>query len=659
VEADRGMRFISRFQPDAWIQNGTDRREFGMPLGGMPRWTTAIGLVAVATVSNFWIISATGGRALFLPFFPAILLAGFLGDLAPGLLSLILSLAVVDYFALEPARSLQIARHTDWLALVMCAIAGGSVLVLSVTARRLLLEARNTRRRLQEALSKARDVERRFEAALKVGSIIAWACDGRRRYTWMYMAHRKCCVDCIGRAITDEYPPEKYPEYTEAIDHVWATGEGKRLSVAFEHDGELRHFFSTIEPVKEENGRVVGLVGASMDTTELHQAQESVRASEAALREADRRKDEFVAMLAHELRNPMAPIRYAAEILKNGVSDKALQHARTVIERQSAHMTRLLDDLLDMSRVTRNVVELRRSRLDLCALLTDVVEMARPQLTEVHHRLLLSLPPGPVIVHGDPARLQQIFGNLIDNAAKYTPRGGRIEIRAETRLEHVIVDVTDTGIGLTAEMLPRVFDLFSQLHKPCHGKGGLGIGLTVVKRIVELHGGSIQVNSEGLNRGARFTVGLPLVSPLEQPGPVEVLGRDNVVPLYNSQPRILVVDDNQDATETLSALLRLDGFSVRVAYSGSEALMAFEEVQPAVVLLDMGLPDMDGAEVARRIRSRPDGGKVRLIAITGWGQEADRRRTRAAGIDAHLVKPVDPRQLLELLARESPRLQTG
>lgn len=498
---------------------------------GAARWIIAVGFAAVPTVFNLWVAPTIGGPVLFLSYVPAIMLAGFLAGLASGLAVLALSILTVSYLWTAPAWSLAIAQRSDWLALLLCSLAGVGVLGLSVTARVLLVRSRGMRKRLYDTLTVAQETEER-------------------------------------------------------------------------------------------------------------------------LREADRRKDEFLATLAHELRNPMAPIRYAAATLKSGMPETTLQHARGVIERQSAQMTRLLDDLLDMSRITRDAIELKRSRVDLDDLIKEVAELATPLLGELRHRLLLTLPPEPPIVFGDPTRLLQVFGNLLDNAAKYTPPGGLIEVCVQTRPGRAVVRIKDNGIGLSAEMLPRVFDLFSRLHKSLK-TSGLGIGLTVVKRLVELHGGRIEVASAGLGRGAEFTVRLPLAAGAQQSGRGEVSQRDNVVSLFNSEHPVLIVDDNQDATEALATLLRYHGYPVTVALNGEAALRAIEEVRPAVILLDIGLPDMSGTDVARHVRNRADGDKVRIIAITGWGQEVDRTRTRAAGIDWHLVKPVDPDELLALLATDA------
>jgi signal transduction histidine kinase/CheY-like chemotaxis protein len=384
---------------------------------------------------------------------------------------------------------------------------------------------------------------------------------------------------------------------------------------------------------------------------QARRTRESLDRALQVTREAEQRKDEFLATLAHELRNPMAPIRYAAASLRQGMPEHALQHAREVIERQGKHMARLLDDLMDVSRITRNVVELKRALLDLRIVVEEVAETAKPLLTNLQHRLILSIPPNPLWVFGDAARLRQVIGNLLDNAAKYTEPGGSIEICLDTADGQATMRFKDTGIGLAPEMIPRLFEMFTQLHK---SQGvthqGLGIGLTVVKRLVELHDGTIEVSSEGLHRGTQFTVRLPLASN-KAVADAELAPQTKVAAALNSRPHVLIVDDNADAAQTLADLIRLEGFPVTVAFDGGTALSAFERIHPAVVLLDMGLPDMSGTEVARRMRSHPHGKSIQIIAVTGWGQSRDREQSQAAGVDLHLVKPVDPAALLHTLNR--------
>ncbi len=369
----------------------------------------------------------------------------------------------------------------------------------------------------------------------------------------------------------------------------------------------------------------------------------------ASLREADRRKDEFLATLAHELRNPLAPVRSAVQVIKiKGPSDPDLDWSRDVIERQVARMARLLDDLLDVSRITRGTLELRRQRVELSAVVDDAVETSRPIIERGGHELRISLPAGPVHLDADPVRLAQIFGNLLNNAAKYTDVGGRIDLRAERAGDDVVVSVKDTGIGIAADVLPRLFDMFSQAEPALErSQGGLGIGLSLVKGLVELHGGTIVARSEGPGRGSEFIVRLAAAAvargdeasePAADPSP-RLAGR-----------RILVADDNGDAAESLALLLRLLGNEVRTAGDGEQAVELEADFGPDVVLLDIGMPRLNGYEAARRIREQSGDREMLLIALTGWGQEEDKRLTREAGFDHHLVKPAEPAELQRLLA---------
>jgi two-component system CheB/CheR fusion protein len=379
---------------------------------------------------------------------------------------------------------------------------------------------------------------------------------------------------------------------------------------------------------------VVRVIGASVDVTELKVTQEQLRRESA-------RKDAFLATLAHELRNPMAPIRYAASMLDDQVPPAMRHHARDVITRQSAHMARLLDDLLDMSRITRNVIELKREVFDLRAVAEQTADNVRPRYTELGHRLVLSLPPLPVPVDGDPTRLQQVLGNLLDNAAKYTEAGGEVTLRLDQEGGQAIVRVIDNGIGIATQDQPQVFELFTQLHTPGRGRSGLGIGLAVVKQLVELHGGSVAVRSAGAQRGSEFIVRLPLAQVPAQ----EQAASGNVVHLFAQPAQVLVVDDNHDTADTLATLLRARGFSVTTAYDGTSALAVCATLRPSIVLLDLGLPDLSGHDVARRLRAMQREHAPILVAITGWGQDKDREQTARAGFDLHLVKPVDPEEL--------------
>ena len=369
-----------------------------------------------------------------------------------------------------------------------------------------------------------------------------------------------------------------------------------------------------------------------------------------ALKDADRRKDEFLAMLAHELRNPLAPIRNGLEILRLTEGDPvAVARTRDMLRRQVEHLARLVDDLLDVSRITRGKVELRKQPVELGAALSRAVEGVRPLVDARHHKLTVVQPGRPVWAEADPARLTQVVGNLLTNAAKYSEEGGRIDLCLEEDGEWAVVRVRDTGLGIPPEMLPRVFDLFTQVGRTLdRADGGLGIGLTLVRTLVELHGGTVQAHSDGVGKGSEFVVRLPRTT---APGPAGTgpgAGRP-VVPR-----RVLVVDDNPDAGDTLATLLTLAGHTVEVARGSLQAVEAARRFRPEAALLDIGLPGMSGYDLARQLRAEPFGRDLLRVALTGYGQEDDRRRATAAGFDHHLTKPADPAVLSELLARRGP-----
>jgi len=387
----------------------------------------------------------------------------------------------------------------------------------------------------------------------------------------------------------------------------------------------------------------------SAERSRLEKALRGLRASEDALRLADRRKDDFLAMLAHELRNPLAPIRNAVHIFKvKSPSDPDLQWGRDVIDRQVTQMTRLLDDLLDVSRISHNRLDLRLQRVDLGAVLMSAVETSRPLIDGAGHELTITLPPRPIYLDADPVRLAQVFSNLLNNSAKYTARPGHIRVAAEPREGDVVVSISDDGIGITAEALPHVFDMFTQARPALdQSRGGLGIGLSLVRGLVALHGGEVAAESQGAGHGSRFTVRLPLVAPPAASAPG--LAPEIAEPASPANRRILIADDLEDSADSLATLLRLMGHEVWTAHDGEDALGAAERYRPEIVLLDLGMPKLDGYEACRRIREEPWGRNMVLIALTGWGQEDDRRRTGEAGFDVHLVKPVDPAVLLRLL----------
>jgi len=366
------------------------------------------------------------------------------------------------------------------------------------------------------------------------------------------------------------------------------------------------------------------------------------------LQEADRRKDEFLATLAHELRNPLAPIRQASAISRLPQATEAQKRwGHEVIERQVRHMALLLDDLLDVSRITRGRLELRRGPNTLGEMIEAAVETARPLIDSRQHALEVVTPQATIVMQADPLRVSQIVANLLTNAAKYTDPHGRIRLLAALDADDVVIEVSDNGIGIAPESLPAVFDMFTQLHGAEDSAGGLGIGLALTKGLVELHGGSIGVRSEGSGRGSVFTVRLPRGEASARTRTRALTGEAQ--PRATPARRILVADDNRDAAESLGALLELEGHEVTLAYDGADALLAYERVRPQICLLDIGMPHRTGNEVAAEIRSREDGRAPTLVAITGWGQDTDRNQALAAGFDHHLTKPVDPAQLLRLI----------
>jgi PAS domain S-box-containing protein len=389
----------------------------------------------------------------------------------------------------------------------------------------------------------------------------------------------------------------------------------------------------------DEDGRATEVQSSGIDITDRRRAED-------ALRDAARRKDEFLAMLAHELRNPLAPLRTGLEVMKQpGAGDETVGRVRTVMERQLTNLVRLVDDLLDVSRISRGHIELRLADVELAGVIQHAIETVRPLVDDAGHDLSVSLPGEPLYVHADPTRLGQVFANLLHNAVKFTEPGGHIRLTAEREGENAVVRVTDDGVGIPAAALPAIFDLFTQVGGASGTRTGLGIGLTLVRQLIERHGGRVDAYSDGPGAGSTFVVRLPLAAP-------DVAGLPAAVaetPAAAAR-RILVVDDNEDAATSLAMLLGIMGHDARTTFDGESALEEAARFRPHVVLLDLGMPALDGYDVARRLRAEPWGRGVMLVALTGWGQEEHKRRSEQAGFDRHLVKPVDRGALESLLA---------
>lgn len=407
------------------------------------------------------------------------------------------------------------------------------------------------------------------------------------------------------------------------------------------HDGEYRWMRSVAQPRLGTDGTFLGYAGITIDVTERKRTEE-------ALREADSRKDEFLATLAHELRGPLAPVRNMLEIMKRApVDGELLQQARDTMERQLSHMVRLVDDLLDISRISRNKFELKCDRIELAAVVSQAVEAIRAFADCSRHELIVTLPPDPIVLEADPVRLAQVFSNLLNNACKYTKPGGKIWLTANLHESRVEVSIRDTGVGIAPEKLKSVFDMFSQVESSLErSQGGLGIGLALVKRLVEMHEGSVEAQSEGPDRGSEFIVRLPVLASCTESELQPELNPESVM----SFRKILVVDDNRDSAISLAMLLKLAGNDTRTAHDGQEAVEQAEAYKPSIILLDIGMPKMNGYEACRHIRAQPWGAGIHMVALTGWGQEEDRRKSQEAGFDGHLVKPVEYATLTKLLS---------
>jgi PAS domain S-box-containing protein len=511
------------------------------------------------------------------------------------------------------------------------------------------------RKRAEELLRKSEEQRR---LALDAGELGAWNIDPN---TKLLESDERFRLIFSGKTEPIDYEsafgmihPEDLERVREAV--AAATQLNDPLPYAEEYrvvhpNGRVRWVFGKGRANFATEGIVKKLLsfdGTVADITDRKQMEVQLRKVAADMSEADHRKDEFLAMLAHELRNPLAPIRNALQIVQMAAGDeKAVYSAAEMIERQVHHMVRLVDDLLDVSRITRGKIDLRLERVDLGAVIRQAIDTSRPAIENARHKLTMTLPMQTIWLNADPIRLAQVFGNLLNNACKYSEPEGRITLTAEVQEHEVAISVKDTGIGIPAKMLPRVFDLFTQVDQSLErSQGGLGIGLSLVKNLVELHGGSVSVTSEGSGRGSEFVVRLPTFAAQ----PVTAENPKATKPPLAASRRVLVVDDNHDSAMSLAMLLRLKGNEARTAHDGLEAVEVAAEFLPELVLLDIGLPKLNGYEAARRIRDQAWGKSMVLVALTGWGKDEDRRKSSEAGFNSHLVKPVEYSAILKMIA---------
>jgi len=511
-----------------------------------------------------------------------------------------------------------------------------------------------TARRLAEAA--LRESEERFRLMADALPVLVWVSDRSKGCTWF----NKSWLDFTGRPMQEllgnGWADDVHPDDLGQCMDVYVTSFDARRPFSMDyrlrrHDGEYCWLEDNGVPRFDGQGGFAGYIGSCVDFTDRKRAEEALRQVAADLSEADRKKDDFIALLAHELRNPLAPIRNGLQVLRLAGGDMdAVGQARAMMDRQLSHMVRLIDDLLDVSRISRNKMELRRARVLLADVVANAVETARPMIDASGHELSLSVPPGPVFLDADLTRLAQVVSNLLTNSAKYTGHGGKIRLCAERHAGEVVVTVRDNGIGIPAAALPNIFDMFSQVDRSVErSTGGLGIGLALVKGLVEMHGGTVTAESLGEGKGSTFTVRLPAMAGRAAPA---VPGVEEDGPRATGR-RILVVDDNRDGADSLAMMLRMMGNEVRTANDGVEAIESADQFHPEVILMDVGMPRLNGLEATRRIRGQEWGRRIIIIALTGWGQNGDKERSREAGCDGHLVKPVNLPDLEKMLAEVS------
>ncbi|MBK6005628.1 PAS domain-containing protein [Ramlibacter ginsenosidimutans] len=512
--------------------------------------------------------------------------------------------------------------------------------LLQADRERLVAESETQRRIYETALNSTPDFVYVFgldhralyanEALLRV-----WGVDDVRGKRWMDLGYEQWHADM----------------HDAEIDRVIATRAPIRGEIPFTGTNGTRVYDYIFAPVLDSNGNVVAIAGTTRDITDRQAAEQALREQAASLAEADRAKDEFLATLSHELRNPLAPLRNSLALLRRIDEGNAkAEPVRAMMERQVNHLVRLVDDLLEVSRISRGTLSLRKQRVEVAAVVQSAIETSEPLMAAAGHALDVQLPQEPLWVEGDPVRLAQVLANLLNNAAKYSEDGGHVTVGAWAEDGQAVVSVRDTGIGIDPELLPRMFGMFTRGQRDsARAQGGLGIGLALSRRLAEMHGGTLDGHSDGVGQGSEFVVRLPLAAAAADAADAQPAHglRTNEADLRGIAA--LVVDDNPDAGDSLGQVLALLGAEVRVARDGRKALETFAEFLPRVVLLDIGMPEMNGYEVARAIRARFPGAPTTLVALTGWGQEDDRRRAREAGFDHHLVKPAEIDALQELL----------
>ena len=587
-------------------------------------------LVALAAVCAALAVRAAldpwlGQRVPYITLFGAIIVAAWYGGPGPALLAALTAWIAAQLLFVEPRGQINLRGVQDVIEIIGYGVS--SLLIAGLGGA------------MQSARQRSTESEQRFRAFMQNSPSGVFLKDDEGRYVFMNRAGERLVgrTDWLGKT-DDELIPGRAAGDIRGHDRAVLEESSPRLyDLRLPTPQGSRTLSSVKFSLSDASGRrYVGSI--TSDVTEQ-------RAADEALREADRRKDQFIATLAHELRNPLAPIRTEVAILgRDGAAEPDRAWSRDVIERQVAHLARLVDDLLDMARVTSGKLLLRKERVTLAAVVAAALETSRPALDAAGHKLVMNTPAAQAVLDADPTRLAQVLANLLNNAAKYTPPGGTIELRAEQVGREVLIAVSDDGMGFPPELARSLFEAFAQWAPAEHAAPGLGIGLSLVRGIVELHGGTVSAASEGPGKGSRFEVRLPLAVAAQPATP----RASSAPPVALPGVRVLVADDNRDAADTLCRILALYGYEVRSAYDGAGAIAVCESFQPHAAVLDIGMPGRSGYDVARELRARR-GAKLRLIALTGWGTEGDVQRARDAGFDHHLTKPADPRVLNEMI----------
>jgi len=623
----------------------------------MSGYAVAIAATVAVVVLRLLLSHVLGDSAYFFPFVIAVTLSAWYGGLKPGLLSTLLGALAAIFFFVPPYYSLRISDPRIATGLVFFLIAN---VTISLVCNALHKALRTLEQSEAKAVQHVKDIEHRDQALRDAQqqlylitdsmSALVTRCTPDLKYSWVSKPYadwlQRSRNEIIGASIEEVVGKAAFDVLRPYYQRV-LTGETIRLELEVDFQTIGRRWVNSVyTPTFATDGKPDGWVGVVIDIDEQKRSEEELRTT-------DRRKDTFLAVLAHELRNPLAPMRNSLELLKRSETNPAInERARATMQRQLSHMVRLVDDLLDLSRINSDKLRLQKQPVVLSEVVSQAVETVRPLIAESRHELSIELPSEPLQLNADTVRLSQAFSNLLNNACKYTEPGGQISLTAAHRDGHVLVSIRDNGMGIPTDLSPRIFEMFTQAdHTSERQKGGLGIGLALVKRLVEMHEGDVSAGANPAGQGSEFLVKLPLMKiPKANESPIS-----HSTPETNDAPlRILVVDDNRDSAETLTMLLELMGNEMSVAYDGEQALAIANETKPDVVLLDIGLPKMNGYDVARLIRQQPWGRNPILVAITGWGQTEDKELSRESGFDHHLVKPVDHDHLIKLIQTRKP-----